>query len=214
MANKGLHILAWKCLIILAFGAGIFSCTDNEVDGGYLAGKFRLDFATVRFESGSPILALDSNDTLRAGDISYFTFTKKDGQRVVVNHSPDEGNGITIHSIADVLTSHILTGKLDTLHADPVKIQSIWVEGGYVNLILSINRYSKAHVFGLYRTTSAPNVLQLSHDKQGDSEGYPVKVYMSFLLNGLQRDPATDSIFFSVTVPTSSGLKRYPLSMQ
>ncbi|MBP1618321.1 MAG: hypothetical protein H6Q14_2148 [Bacteroidetes bacterium] len=194
--------------LISFFSGTAISCSDDEADAGYLSGKFRLDIATVRIENTTPVLALDSKDTLRATSISDFSFTQKDGQRVLVNHSPDEGSGIVIHSVSDILTSRIFTAKLDTLPSDPVKIQSVWTGGGYLNVILYMNYYSKKHIFGLYRSAESPNDLYLSHDKQGDSEGYPVRVYMSFYLNGLQKS-SNDSTSFSVTIPTSSGDENY-----
>ena len=203
-----LYIPSFCAFLILLFSGIASSCSNDQADAGYFSGKFRLDFATVRLQNAVPVLALDSKDTLKASAISAFGFTKKDGQRVLVNHSPDEGKGIVIHSVSDILTSRIFTAKLDTIPVDPVKVQSAWFGGGYLNLVLYMNYYSKKHKFGLYRSAQSPNSLYLSHNKEGDSEGYPVRIYMSFLLNGLQRS-ANDSTSFSVNIPTSSGLKIY-----
>ena len=211
MRNSSYSIVCFLFLMLVVGGI-TSSCSKDDVDYGYLSGEFRLDFATVLFENDSLILALDSQDTLRSSDFSSLSFTKKSGQRVIVNHSPDEGDGIVIHSVTDILTSRIYSSaNLDTLSADPVKIQSIWMGGGYLNLILYFNYYSTTHKFGLYRSADSANVLVLSHDKQGDSEGYPVRVYMSFLLNGLEKS-ADDSTRFSVDVPTSSGTSTYQFS--
>jgi NigD-like C-terminal beta sandwich domain/NigD-like N-terminal OB domain len=203
-----LSMVSFYAFLILLISGAVFSCSDEKADSGYLSGKFRLDFATVRLENTIPVLALDSKDTLRATAISTFGFTKKDGQRVLVNHSPDEGSGIVLNSVSDILTSRIFTAKLDTLPSDPVKIQSVWTGGGHLNVILYMNYYSRKHRFGLYRSAESPNALYLSHDKQGDSEGYPIRIYMSFYLNGLQKS-ANDSTSFSVSIPTSSGDENY-----
>ncbi len=201
--QKHIHFLV--CLIIVFISGILLSCSKDDNDAGYLSGEFRLDFATVNIENNAPILSLDNKDTLRSA-ISTFNFTKKEGQRVVVNHSPD-----VVNSISDIFTSQIFTAKLDTLQAEPVKVQSVWIGGGYLNMILYINYYSKTHRLGLYRANGAPNILQLCHDKQGDSEGYPVKVYLSFLMNGLQK--SSDGIVsFSVKIPISGGFKQYDFS--
>jgi hypothetical protein len=194
--------------LIMFFSGILVSCSSDKTDLGYLSDGFRLDFATVRLENAVPVLALDNKDTLRDKTITSFGFTKKDGQRVLVNYSPAEGNSMAIHSVSDILTSRIFTARLDTLGADPVKIQSIWIAGGYLNLILYMDYYSKKHQFGLYRSQQSPNALYLSHDKQGDSQGYPLRIYMSFYLNGLQKtDDSGTSL--SVSVPTASGIKDY-----
>lgn len=199
------------CLITVLVSGILYSCSGDDVDAGYLSGEFSLDFATVRLENSAPILALDDEDTLRSTTIASFDFTQKSGQRVIVNHSPDTGDGIVIHSITDILTSQIYKASFDTLHTDAVKVQSIWVGGGYLNMILYMNYYSKTHKFGLFRSPDDSNQLQLSHDKQGDSEGYPVKIYLSFLLSGFSQS-SDGSTSFSVNIPLSDGLKEYTFS--
>lgn len=197
--------------LLVIFSGTLISCTNDDVNYGYLSKEFSLDFATVLLENNSPILALDSGDTLRSSDFTSLNFTKKSGKRVVVNHSPDEADGIVIHSVTDILTAQIHTVKLDTLSEDEVKVQSVWLGGGYLNLILYFNYFSKTHLFELCRDADSTNRLVLSHNKQGDSKGYPVKVYMSFLLNGLQKS-ANGSTYFSVDIPTSSGVSTYDFS--
>lgn len=199
-------------LIAILLSGLIFSCS-SDIDNGYLSEEFRLDFSTVKLSNNKLSLLTDNNYTISDSTLSRVSFTKKNGQRVIANYTPLANGNNTIHSVTDILTSKTIKGRFDTLYTAPVKIQSIWTGGGYINLILTFNRYSKTHSFGLYYKNSATDTLQLSHNDMGDSQGYPVRTYMSFLIDGLKINSTDDSIPIHIKVPDSNGFGYYTINI-
>lgn len=99
-----------------------------------------------------------------------------------------------------------LTIWKDELKQDPVKIQSIWTKGDYLNLILLIKAQNQPHVFHFIETDKHPIVrLQLYHDKGSDIEAYTQRAYLSVPLQHYKSD--NNEIQF--TINTDQGIKTY-----
>ena len=74
----------------------------------------------------------------------------------------------------------------ETIHTDPVSIQSIWKSGNYLNLILQINVKEKQHELsfidhGIVTNEDGTQTLTLTlfHDRKDDVEGFDEKHYLS-----------------------------------
>ena len=74
----------------------------------------------------------------------------------------------------------------ETIHTDPVSIQSIWQSGNYLNLILQIKVKDKQHELsfidhGIVTNEDGTQTLTLTlfHDRKDDVEGFDEKHYLS-----------------------------------
>jgi hypothetical protein len=74
----------------------------------------------------------------------------------------------------------------ETIHTDPVSIQSIWKSGNYLNLILQIKVKDKQHELSFVENGITTNedgsqtlTLTLFHDRKDDVEGFDEKHYLS-----------------------------------
>ena len=77
----------------------------------------------------------------------------------------------------------------ETIHTDPVSIQSIWKSGNYLNLILQIKVKDKQHELsfidhGIVTNEDGTQTLTLTlfHDRKDDVEGFDEKHYLSLPL--------------------------------
>ena len=80
-------------------------------------------------------------------------------------------------------------GEYESIHTDPVSIQSIWRSGDYLNIILQIKVKDQKHDLSFIEngiTTNADGTqtltLTLYHDRKGDVEGFNEKHYLSIPL--------------------------------
>ncbi len=189
--------------------ATLASCSKDEADSGYLSGKFRLDFATVRMASDSTAwLQTDNKLAIPHSKLAGNTFNRQEGQRVIVNYSLSGTDAVTqVQSVSNVLTSAIIrSARPDTLQSSPVKVQSVWHGGGYLNAILTFGYNGGKHGFRLYRSVTDSRHLQLHHQAPTTAQGYPIRAYLSFPL------AETDSVV-KVTFPTASGDSTYTISI-
>ena len=74
----------------------------------------------------------------------------------------------------------------ETIHTDPVSIQSSWKSGNYLNLILQIKVKDKQHELSFVENGITTNedgsqtlTLTLFHDRKDDVEGFDEKHYLS-----------------------------------
>lgn len=79
------------------------------------------------------------------------------------------------------------------IHTDPVDIQSIWLSGNYVNLIVDIKRKDQKHAFHFIEdsiATSSQGIrtlyLRLYHNNNHDYEAFTDPTYLSVPLNRYQ----------------------------
>lgn len=74
----------------------------------------------------------------------------------------------------------------DSICTDPVDIQSIWLSGNYLNLILDVRRKDQAHVFHFIedsltaeRAGTHTLYLRLYHNSNNDYEAFTDQTYLS-----------------------------------
>lgn len=79
--------------------------------------------------------------------------------------------------------------EYETIHTDPVSIQSIWRSSDYLNMVLQIMVKDQKHELSFIENGITPNAddtqtltLTLFHDRKGDVEGYNEKYYLSIPL--------------------------------
>ena len=74
----------------------------------------------------------------------------------------------------------------ETIHTDPVSIQSMWQSGDYLNMVLHIKVKDQEHELsfienGITTNTDGTQTLMLTlfHNRKGDIEGFDQKFYLS-----------------------------------
>lgn len=170
---------------------------------------FLVEFATVVKPADKITFQLDNNKSLIPKELK--DFSGKDGQRVILNYTPLRGDTVRVNSISDIFTGTIQeSDNVDALIKDPVKIQSVWVGGNYLNLILEIEYYDKTHVIGLFRDTKPSAVeLHFSHSRNGDKPGYSKKLYASFLLSAIKTSNSPTPFRFHIN--THNGVRVFEM---
>ncbi len=174
---------------------------------------FFLEFATVDRNSDDLFFVLDNQRRLTP--ISLPGFSAESGQRVVINFTPIKGDSVKVNSVAGIFTGEIKKSNNinDSLVVDPVKIQSVWVGGNYLNLIFEFEYYESDHTIGLIRDETANETdlnLYFFHSKNDDKPGYFRKTYASFLLTSLASDDGAP-IKFTFHINTLTGVNTYSL---
>lgn len=170
-----------------------------------------VDFATVKKNGSSYRFQLDNGRILIPLETNY---SGQEGQRVILNYAFLQGDTVRIHSAGNILTGEVQSqGFPEKLVKDPVKIQSIWVGGDYLNMIIETEYHSKPHKVALLRNASSPTVdLYFSHSREQDPPGYPQKMYASFLLSNL-RTEKNPPISFRLFIQTYDGLREITLTL-
>lgn len=201
---KGKYVTYLTVLFLLAFAC---EKAPQRID------DFLIEFATVIKPSGQTTFQLDNNKTLIPKELK--SYSGKDGQRVILNFSPWRGDTVKINSVSDIFTGTVQQSDIPAnLIQDPVKIQSIWVGGNYLNMILEIEYYEKNHIIALFHDTKSPDInLYFSHFKDGDPPGYAKKLYASFSLSAIKsvNDNPTP---FHLHINTYAGMRVWEMEMK
>jgi hypothetical protein len=199
------RIIAYLTVILLIFGA--CEKDDERID------NFLVEFATVIQTADRLTFQLDNFKTLVP--IDPRGYSGKDGQRVILNYSPLRGDTIQINSVNDIFTGIIReSDDLSTLIKDPVKIQSVWVGGNHLNMILEIEYFEKRHVVGLFRDTRSKDIdLHFSHSREGDPPGYTEKFYASFPLANIKSSDGSPTPF-RLHIHTHSGGRIFEMEVR
>lgn len=159
---------------------------------------FFVEFSTVTRLSGSIVFKLDNDRQLIPEKLHGYDGAE--GQRVILNYTPLEGANIKINQVLDIYTGEINeSNQIELAEKDPVKIQSVWVSGGYLNLIAEIEYHSKAHKIGVVRNSQqSPSDLYFVHSREGDPPGYSRKLYASFLISSLKEELLENKFKFHI----------------
>ncbi len=169
---------------------------------------FFLEFATVERPFGDLVFVLDNYRVLVPHNQS--TYAGKAGQRVIINYTPLDGDSIKINSISDIYTGEIKKrDNIESIQNDAVKMQSVWVGGDYLNMILDVEFYDKAHIVDLLQSVSSEDVnLYFIHSKNDDPPGFYKKMYLSFSLTSLKTNNS-QPINFKLHLKTLTGMQIY-----
>jgi hypothetical protein len=168
---------------------------------------YLVEFATVAAEENSDCrFVLDNGRVLIPEAVK--NYDGEQGQRVILNYTPLEGNVIKINFVSGIFTGVISTeGFPEECSYDPVTLRSAWVGGNYLNLIIETEYHSESHGIALFRNRASASVdLYFSHSSGDDPPGYPRVMYASFLLSDL-RQPDGTPVPFRFFVSTYEGMK-------
>ena len=110
--------------------------------------------------------------------------------RVVSRYAPLNETDAKVYSLYKTIsTLPKLESAYESIHTDPVSIQSIWRSGDYLNMVLQIMVKDQKHELSFIEngiTTNADGTqtltLTLYHDRKGDVEGFNEKHYLSIPL--------------------------------
>ena len=110
--------------------------------------------------------------------------------RVVSRYAPLSETDAKAYSFYKTIsTLPKLGSEYESIHTDPVSIQSIWRSGDYLNMVLQIMVKDQKHELSFIEngiTTNADGTqtltLTLYHDRKGDVEGLNEKQYLSIPL--------------------------------
>ena len=141
--------------------------------------------------SGQPdLLRLDNGRSypISFADEAYegVTYKADTTYRIISAYELGTDGIVYIHSMAQTV-SHIPTSLRsgETLHQDPAYLQSCWLSGGYLNMVIELKALNGQHSIGFVDTT--PETMQgkeftFYHRVISDVESYRQKLYGSIPL--------------------------------
>lgn len=195
------------------------SCDDKD---GYSLGNFKFEIATVEpLSHDTYALILDNGDRLwpAASDVAYLP---KANQRVFVNYtilSDQQGeyaHYVKINDIWNVLTKNVIElneANADSIGNDPIKLNSMWIGGDYLNVDLMFNYGGvRPHLFNLVNNTLNPDTLdgvvelELRHNAYGSQNMELFEAIACFNLKPFRQENV-DSVNFSIKVMDWDGVK-------
>lgn len=181
-------------LVVLACIALFAGCKEEET-GGYPV--FYSDIVSCHIGSDSGIvfeqvLNDDKGSITLQPETPYSNENIVEGQRVllqyIVNSTPSESlYNITVSQIGSVRSDTIARVSADSIASypnDPIRLDTRWRTGAYINIDLQLEFYAKAHKLDLFYKPdqASPDTLDviLRHDRNGDAVGYWAQAYASF----------------------------------
>lgn len=173
-----------------------------------------LEFATVLKTGTSTAFQLDNQRILIPKELK--DYTGNGGQRVILNYTPLNGDTVKVNNVNNIFTGAVQDQGFPQQWAkDPVKIQSVWVGGSYLNMIIEVEFHSKPHAIALLKDTASPSTdLYFSHSRNGDPAGYPQKMYASFSLAGLRPAGSTAPVPFRLFINTYGGMRQFQMELR
>ena len=158
-----------------------FVCFDTDE-----AGKL----ATMRLDKGGSYALHFTDELLDATDHQMPTYKRDTTCRAIGVYElvpSEEGDTVAhLYSVGSILSSIPTPLKEDeTLHRDPVYLQSIWQSGGYLNMVIEVKALNGQHAIDFVDTT--PEGMQgkeftFYHRVIKDVESYRQRLYGSIPL--------------------------------
>src|SRR5690606_2739305 len=133
------------------------------------------------------------------------------GERVILNWVPSNDNIVKINRATPIFTGKIQKEAYPNQYKNhPVKIQSVWVRGIYLNMISEIEYRSVPHSIAILRDMESQTVdLYFAHTTNNDPRGYPQIMYASFLLSSILDTINITEKPFNFYINTNNGLRSY-----
>ncbi|GAB1360061.1 hypothetical protein MASR1M31_18560 [Porphyromonadaceae bacterium] len=174
--------------LLLILGLFSYGCGKNENNTApYLA-----EIATVSKKVGETVFIQDRTATvLRPVKSIPAISALSEGERVLIYYVPMDGSATEI-PIEILNVGRILTKSVRELPSDsmallpdfPLKVESAWLSGEYVNLHLLFNYFENPHSLNMFldssRDSSDTLLLRLFHNTNSDPAGVEVRSYASF----------------------------------
>ena len=176
--------------------------------------NYLVEFATVVKESSNYRFRLDNGRLLIPEEVK--NYSGEEGQRVILNYVPLEGDAIKINFVSNIFTGSVQQdGFPEHYSDDPLKIQSVWVGGDYLNLIMETEYHNVPHSVALLRDPSSTSIdLYFSHSTNDDPPGYPKMMYASFLLSDLRKQTGGLPVPFRLFINTYTGMRIFELELK
>lgn len=213
-------------LIVFAVGAIMMAFTFQSCldDDGYSLDKFSVSVATVESDdSSSHYFRLDNDETLIPVAGWYTGHNLMDGQRTLLNYTLlsdsiyNHSHAIKVNGVDPILTKKIaenLGAANDSVYGkDPVSIKSIWIGGGYLNILFTANYGGyKKHFVNLLQTDAAsdPYRLEFRHNAYNDPPATGAQGIVCFDLSDLP-ETTGETVKMTVQVYAFGGTKTYEL---
>ncbi|MDD2798294.1 MAG: NigD-like C-terminal domain-containing protein [Bacteroidales bacterium] len=181
-------------------------------DFEYGLGDFRMDFATVSESSIGRYYLLDNQTNLLPP--STISSEIKTGSRVLLNYTIKGSIDIKTYSIGINSVGIINSSSIKPLTNypdDPLRIESVWLCGDWLNFRLSFDYLEKKHSLELFQRTTPLNdtiYLELRHSKNGDAPGYWVKTYYSSSVKSFAKIGMSVPIKLRINT-SNEGIKEY-----
>ena len=205
-----------KRTILLFFLAAFFaSCSE---DNSY-APPYQMDFMDIRTNSlGQGWQAIADNDEVLTLTNPIQGLQADTVFRYVAVYTRD-GENIQLYQKTRALyakPSALEPGE--TLHTDPVKVQSVWKVARYINCTLLIPQKDKTHTLGIIdqgvTTNSQGNRIArilLFHDADNDTQAFSGTAYLSIPLQGFAQEltAGQDSIYLSIHTTAKDSVATY-----
>jgi len=179
-----------QLLFILAL---LSSCKEEKQ---YVYPSVKLEFLTAQADDVGGLLYLIKDDGSKLRVVADHTgtlFTVDSETRIVCNYVTLEEPTVTEEGTAEVysLLSPVslqpikLASPSTDMKVDPLAVQSIWLSGKYINMVLLVKAQDGKHFFHFIEDSIAAEsgrnrvYLTLYHDKGDDVEAYSKNAYAS-----------------------------------
>jgi len=205
-----------KLLILLMMGSvfGFFSGCDMD-DDGYSMNDAWVGFGLVNKEATSEsfTIVMDDGEVLYPVDNSGSWDDLYNNERVLTNFTivgnkdnPDHNEYyyVKINSLRKILYKGILdiTPAIeDSIGNDPIQVKDKWIKKDMLNFELKYLGGQKIHYINLVKQPgvvsdeAGPVILELRHNKNGDTDHIPLSAIVTFDLNSIKIEGKTSTQF-------------------
>lgn len=179
--------------IALLLSLLLFSCKKESA----LIASYQVEMVTARAFGDEINFVQDDTGILLKTDV-FSSNDVKDSSRVLLTFAPKNGKvvapvtEIEVFGASRVLTKNFeitTTAQLDTIVDDPLKIESVWMSGGYINIRSILSYHSKPHTLRLIMNSDLSDsfhfLFELRHSTEGDQQGTDARSYSSFPVHSL-----------------------------
>lgn len=180
--------------IQLLFIIALFSSCKEEKQ--YVYPSVKLEFLTAQTNDAGNLLYLIKDDGSKLRVVTDHTatqFTVGSETRVVCNYvtleeptTTEEGTAEVYALLSPVSLQPIKLASPETdMKTDPLTVQSIWLSGKYINMVLLVKAQDGKHFFHFIEDSITVDngrnkvYLTLYHDKGDDVEAYSKNAYAS-----------------------------------
>lgn len=203
MRGLKLHIICFWALLL-----AVTACGDDE----YYYPSVQLEFVTVEAGADGTLQRLipDKGEALPISkDRTGSTIASNSSRRVLSNYEKVSSGGVSsavIYAVQSLVAPEPKSRNEDPYKdgvvTDPVDVTSIWLGGGYLNMILNLKvKGDVQHVFGMVEEEVIEETpfetevtLLLYHNASGDLEWYNRRAYISVPLSKYVKEGQTKKV--------------------
>lgn len=184
--------------LVGALLVGFSGCLDDNDNDVYY-----LEMGVVEGDEANDFLIVTDSD-LKLKLLNYpDNFEIEDGKRVLIKYviretgrrDSDYDYLVNVYSLQDVIAKDIIElndENRDTLGTDPIFVNSIWIEGGFLNVDFTFRGGSKVHFINVVKDPDEQGsdndriLLQVRHKANNDATYQRYRGVMSFFLEPLR----------------------------